>query len=130
MAQQHARRLVGHTLPAVVRMDCQPLEVSDPRTTVLHLEPHHARTSAVHLDDEPAVRRGISVRSFDLGRDRIVVASCPSAEKGLHFFVIEELDEKVEIVGTRPPHGDHHRCAHRTRNVAGTRHLPRVDSCS
>ncbi len=107
MALQHARRLVGHALPAVVRMDCQALEVSDPRTAVLHLEPHHARTSAVHLDDEPAVRRGISLRSFDLGRDRIVVASCPSTEKGLHILVIHELDEELEIVRTRPPDGDH-----------------------
>ena len=72
MALQHARRLVGHALPAVVRMDCQALEVSNPRTAVLNLEPHHARTRAVHFDHEPSVRRGISFRSFDLGSDRIV----------------------------------------------------------
>lgn len=108
MALQHARRLVGYAVPAVVRMDCQALEMSDPRTAVLHLEPHHAGTGTVHLDDEPAVRRGISLRSCDLGRDRIVVASCPPAEKGLHVFVIDELDEEVEILRTRPPDRDHH----------------------
>jgi hypothetical protein len=59
-----------------------------------------------------------------------MVARCPPTEEGLHVFVVDELDEEVEIVGMRPPHGDHHSCAHRARNVAGTRHLPRVDSGS
>jgi hypothetical protein len=30
--------------------------------------------------------------------------------------VIHELDEEVENVQTRPPYGEQHRCAHRTRN--------------
>jgi hypothetical protein len=30
--------------------------------------------------------------------------------------MVHELDEEVEIVQTGPPYGDHHRCAHRTRN--------------
>jgi len=115
MALQQSGRLVGHALPTVVRMDCETLEVSDSRTAVLHLEAQHARTSTVHLDHEAPVRRGIPLRPFDLGRDRIVVAG-RSPEERLHVFVIHELDEEVEIVQTGPPDGDHNGCAHRTRN--------------
>jgi phosphoribosylformylglycinamidine synthase len=108
MALQLARRFVGHALPAVVRMDCETLEMSDPRATVFHLEAHRARTSAVHLDDEAAVRRRIRVGSFDPRRNRSLVVHSPPAEKGLHVVVIHELDEEVDIVGTRPSDGDHH----------------------
>jgi hypothetical protein len=116
MALQQSGRVVGHALPTVVRMDCETLEVSNPRTAVLHLEAHYARTSTVHLDHEAPVRSGILSRPFDLGRDRIVVASRAPAEERLHVFVVHELDQEVEIVQTGPPDGDHQGCAHRTRN--------------
>jgi hypothetical protein len=90
--------------------------VSDSGTAVLHLEAHHARTSTVHLDHKAPVRRGIPSRPFDLGRDRVVVASRAPAEERLNVFMVQELDEEVEIVQTGPPYGDHHRCAHRRRN--------------
>src|ERR1700675_4529249 len=108
MALQLARRLIGHALTAVVRMDCQTLEVRDPRTAVLHLEAHHARASAVDLDHEATVRRGIVLRSFDLGRDRIVVESRSAAEEGLPVFAITELDGEAERVEPRSPPGDRH----------------------
>jgi hypothetical protein len=38
-----------------------------------------------------------------------VVESRSAAEEGLHVFVIHELDEEVEIVEPRSPHGDPHR---------------------
>jgi phosphoribosylformylglycinamidine synthase II len=108
MALQVARRLVGHTLPAVVRMHCETLEVRDPRTAVLHLETHRARTSAVDLDHEAAVRGRIRLGSFDLGCNRLVVVRRPPAEKGLHVRVIHELDEEVDVVRTRPSDRDRH----------------------
>ena len=92
MALQQARRLVGHALPTVVRMDRQTLEVSDPRAAVLNLEAHHSRTSAIHLDHKAPVRRGVPLGSFDLGGDRVVAESRPPAEEGLHVFVVHELD--------------------------------------
>ena len=82
--------------------------MSDSRAAVLHLEAHHAGTSAVHLDHEAAVRRGIRLGSFDLSCNRIPVVRSPSGEKGVHIVVIHELDEEVDIVETRPSDGDHH----------------------
>src|SRR5438093_1562875 len=96
-------------------MDGQPLEVRDPRTAVLDLEAHHARARTVDLDHEAAVRHRISLRPFDLDRDRVAVPSSPAAEEGFHVRVSHELEEEVEVVEAGPAKGDHVPLAHRTR---------------
>src|SRR5207244_6859392 len=62
MALQLARRLVGDAVPAIVRMDGETFEMSDPRTAVLLLEAHRTCTLTVHLDHEAPVRRWIPLR--------------------------------------------------------------------
>ena len=94
-------------------MQREPFEVGDARTAILDLEAHGTGTGPVDLDHETPVGRGLGVRPFQLGSQRLVVAPGPASQERLNLRMVHELHEKIEVVGPGPADRDHR------GNVAG-----------
>ena len=71
------------------------------------VEPQRAGTLAVDLDDHAADLLRLALRALDLIANCFRVARMASAEKRLGVLVVEELDEKANIVGRGPAQRDH-----------------------
>src|SRR5438094_624923 len=128
--------MIRYASATKVRMDRKASEICDPGTPVCDVEAHHPRAPAVDLDDEAAVAGRILRRVPDLDGEACRVARSATAEKGLDVFVIDELDEEVEILAPRPANGDHvvahlnedPQIAARAINITGWRRLTGVET--
>ena len=99
---------VGDLRATEVRMHGETAEAGDAAPAIRLLEAHRARTFAVGLDHEDAVRLRLGLRARDLLEELVAPLRAHRCEVWLHVLVRHELDEEVHVVRRRAANRDRH----------------------
>src|SRR5262249_13581496 len=87
------------------RVHRQPFQARDLRSRVHGLESEPTGALAVDFDHETTELARLRHGAFDLGAKRIAIECSAAAEERLDLLVVEEAEEELEVIASRPANG-------------------------